>query len=53
MTDKIAIVGLVIGLLSGVAVPVGLAMLDQGAESGADPDRHPRHRYQLRATGLD
>jgi hypothetical protein len=37
MTDKIAIVGLVIGLLSGVAVPVGLAMLDQGAESGAAP----------------
>jgi len=37
MPDKIAIVGLVIGLLSGVAVPVGLAMLDRGATSGAAP----------------
>jgi hypothetical protein len=37
MTDKIAILGLVIALLSGVAVPVGLAMLDRGATSGAAP----------------
>jgi hypothetical protein len=34
MTDKIAIVGLVIALLSGVAVPVGLALLDRDAEGG-------------------
>jgi hypothetical protein len=37
MTDKIAILGLVIALLSGVAVPVGLAMLDRDATSGAAP----------------
>jgi hypothetical protein len=37
MTDKIAIIGLVIALLSGVAVPVGLAMLDRGVASGAAP----------------
>jgi hypothetical protein len=37
ITDKIAILGLVIALLSGVAVPVGLAMLDRGASSGAAP----------------
>jgi hypothetical protein len=35
MTDKIAIVGLVIALLSGVAVPVGLALLDRGGTSDA------------------
>ena len=25
----------------------------QAFDGGADPDRHPRHRHQLRATGLD
>jgi hypothetical protein len=35
MTDKIAIVGLVICLMSGVAVPVGLAMLERGSKRGA------------------
>lgn len=37
MGDKIAILGLVVALLSGVAVPVGLALLERGAETGAAP----------------